>query len=119
MASYCHGNRLDAPDADVRTMEPPFLFFIIAFAAPFRMLKDDQVLACNAVLNCSGHTCLGSHTRFEDNTCKQHLHCAHDDHSSPCKRDQVEQHTGTVSVTRGQHTTGFRDVDGSSCAKLL
>ncbi|KAA6425179.1 MAG: glycosyl transferase family 2 [Trebouxia sp. A1-2] len=42
VASYRNGNRVDAPDADVRTMEPPFLFFIIAFAAPFRMLNEDQ-----------------------------------------------------------------------------
>ena len=41
------------PEADVRTIEPPFWLCIIAFAAPFRMLKEDQVLACRAVLNCS------------------------------------------------------------------
>ena len=34
-----------APEAEVNTMEPPFLFFIITFAAPFNMLKEDQVLA--------------------------------------------------------------------------
>ncbi len=71
------------------------------------MLKEDQVLACNAVLNCSGHSCLRPHVRLEDSTCKQHLSlqaCIVPviDHSSPCKRDQVEQHTASVTVTTGQ-----------------